>query len=65
MDDPDGTHIIHTLKGLVSYAYGVRPEFVSCEIKWCDSATFDVRAKVAEEDVAGRRSLLQSSAVRC
>jgi uncharacterized protein (TIGR03435 family) len=57
MDDPNGTHVIHTLKGLVSYAYGVRPEFVACEIKWCDSATFDIRAKVAGADVPALEKL--------
>ncbi len=57
MDDPDGTHVIHTLKGLVSYAYGVRPEFVACTIKWCDSVTFDIRAKVAGADVAELQAL--------
>jgi uncharacterized protein (TIGR03435 family) len=57
MDAPDGTHIIHTLKGLVSYAYGVRPEFVSCKIKWCDSVMFDLKAKVAESDVADLQKL--------
>jgi uncharacterized protein (TIGR03435 family) len=56
-DTSDGTHIIHTLKGLVSYAYGVRPEFVSCEIKWCDSVTFDLRAKVAGSDIADLQKL--------
>lgn len=56
-DVPDGTHVIHTLKGLVSYAYGVRPEFVSCELKWCDSVTFDLRAKVASSDVADLQKL--------
>jgi uncharacterized protein (TIGR03435 family) len=56
-DASDGTHIIHTLKGLVSYAYGVRPEFVSCEIKWCDSVTFDLRAKVADSDIADLQKL--------
>lgn len=57
MDAPDGTHIIHMLKGLVSYAYGVRPEFVSCKIKWCDSVMFDLKAKVAESDVADLQKL--------
>jgi uncharacterized protein (TIGR03435 family) len=52
MDDPDGTHVVDTLKGLVSYAYGVRPEFVVCDIKTCDAEVFDVRAKVAGKDVA-------------
>jgi uncharacterized protein (TIGR03435 family) len=56
-DASDGTHIIDTLKGLVSYAYGVRPEFVSCEIKWCDSVTFDLRAKVADSDIADLQKL--------
>jgi uncharacterized protein (TIGR03435 family) len=51
MDDPDGTHVVDTVKGLVSYAYGVRPEFVVCEIKACDAGMFDVRAKVAGEEV--------------
>jgi uncharacterized protein (TIGR03435 family) len=57
MDDPDGTHIIHTLKGLVSYAYGVRPEFVACELKLCDSVTFDIRAKVEAGDVTSLAKL--------
>jgi uncharacterized protein (TIGR03435 family) len=56
-DALDGTHIVNTLKGLVSYAYRVRPEFVSCEIKWCDSVTFDLRAKVADSDVAALQKL--------
>jgi uncharacterized protein (TIGR03435 family) len=57
MDDPDGSHVVDTVKGLVSYAYGVRPEFVACEIKACEAGMFEVRAKVAGQDVAAFEKL--------
>jgi uncharacterized protein (TIGR03435 family) len=34
-----------------------RCEFVSCEIKWCDSITFDLKTKVAGSDVADLQKL--------
>ena len=50
-DSADGTRIINSLKALVGYAYEMRPDFVSCSLKWCDSALFDIRGKVAEADI--------------
>ena len=45
------------LKILISGAYGIRPDLTSGGPDWIHTAHYDIRAKVAEEDLAAYRAL--------
>lgn len=47
----DETRLVVSLKGLIGYAYDVRPEFIFGGPKWSDSERFDIRAKVDESEI--------------
>ena len=48
----DGTQIVLSLRGLVGYAYDIRPEFVFGGPAWAGTTIFDIKAKVDDSDVA-------------